>query len=123
MKRLIFALIIILLSGSHAWCAGKVLTFDCTPPADEVIGAKIQIGTNPPIDIPLVSTCGSDPLTKVVCTDPKSKTICWPESSWPTGPFSAKALVLNVRDSSAYSLPLNVPSVPSSPGLLRAITQ
>ena len=115
--------VMILMFPVAGMCAGHVLTFDCTNPAEEINGAKIQINALPAVDVPLVSTCGSDPVTKVVCTDPKSKTICYPEASWPTGAFSAKALVLNIRDSSGYSLPLPVPGVPSSPGSLRSIVQ
>lgn len=101
-------------------CAARAdfLTFDCTLPADLVTGAKIQIGTDPPVDAVLVSTCGTDPTTKVTCTDPASKTICHPA---PPGAFVAKALVYNVRDSSAYSPPLSVPGIPGSPSFLRRV--
>jgi hypothetical protein len=122
MKKIILIAGIILLFPISGMCAGKVLTFDCTPAADAVTGAQIQIGTGTPFDVPLVSTCGSG-TDKVTCTDPASKTICYPDTSWPTGPFVAKANVRNARDVSAYSLPLAVPGVPSSPGSLRAIMQ
>jgi hypothetical protein len=121
MKKIILIAGIILLFPISGMCAGKALTFDCTPAADNVIGAQIQIGTGAPFDVPLVSTCGSG-ADKVTCTG-ASKTICWPDTSWPTGAFTAKANVRNDRDTSAYSLPLAVPGVPSSPGSLRAITQ
>jgi len=111
-----------LLLTSELMAAGKALTFDCTPPADEITGAQIQIGTSVWIDVPLVSTCGSG-TGKVTCTDPASKTICWPETSWPTGAFIAKALVKNDRDTSGPSSPLSVPGVPTSPGSLRVIQQ
>jgi len=108
--------------ASDLLAAGKALTFDCTPAADAVTGAQIQIGTGTPFDVPLVSTCGSG-ADKVTCVDPASKTICWPDTEWPAGAFTAKANVRNDRDTSGYSLPLNVPGIPSSPGLLRAIQQ
>jgi hypothetical protein len=120
MKYFIIA-VVILMFPVHAMCAGKALTFDCTPAADAITGAQIQIGTATPFDVPLVSTCGSG-ADKVTCTG-ASKTVCWPDTSWPTGAFTAKANVRNDRDTSGYSLPLNVPGIPSSPGLLRAITQ
>ena len=125
-KIMLLTAIIILLSGTHAWCAGKALTFDCTPATDEVTGAKIQFTVGgvaqTPVDAPLVATCGSDPATKVTCTG-ASKTICFPDTLWPTGYSVARAMVSNARDSSAYSLPLNIPGVPSSPSSVRSITQ
>ena len=109
--------------ASMIWAAPQALTFDCTPAVDAITSAKIQFNALPPVDAPLVSTCGSGD-TKITCTDPASKTICFPDTLWPTpGSFTAKAMVSNIRDSSAYSLPLNVPGVPSSPSLLRAIPQ
>jgi hypothetical protein len=126
MKRILFAVIVILVFPIQALCAGKAITFDCTPAVDEVTGAKIQFTVGgvaqTPVDTPLVSACGSDPLTKVTCTG-ASKTICHPDTLWPAGYSVVTAMVSNVRDSSGYSLPLNVPGIPSSPGLLRAITQ
>lgn len=103
-------------------CAGKALTFDCTPAIDEITSAKIQFNMATPIDVSLVSTCGSG-TDKVTCTDPKSKTICFPDSLWPTGAFTAKATVSNVRTTSEPSSPLNVPGIPTSPGLLKVIQQ
>ena len=94
------------------------LTFDCTPPGDEITGARVQIDAAAPVGTPLVSTCGEDPATKVTCTDPKSKTICFPA---PPGAFTAKALVYNIRADSAFSPPLNVPAAPSSPSLLKIV--
>jgi hypothetical protein len=125
MKYFIIA-VVILLFPIRAMCAGKVLTFDCTPAGDEITGAKIQFTVGgvaqTPVDAPLVATCGSDPATKVTCTG-ASKTICYPDTLWPTPYSVARAMVSNVRDSSAYSLPLNIPGVPSSPSSVRSIQQ
>ena len=103
-------------------CSGRSLTFDCTPVVDAVTSVKLYFNALPAVDAPLVSTCGSG-ADKVTCTDPASKTICYPDTLWPTTAFTAKATVTNARDTSGQSLPLNVPGVPSSPSLLRAITQ
>jgi len=67
MKRLFLATlgIMILMFPIAGMCAGKALTFDCTPTADEITGAKLifTVGgvAQPAVDVPLVSTCGSDP--------------------------------------------------------------
>ena len=105
-----------------AMCAGKSLTVDCSVPADEINSAKIQFGVATPVDAPLVSTCGSS-ADKVTCTDPKSKTICYPDNLWPAGAFAAKVMWSNTRADSGYSNPLAVPGVPSSPSSPRAINQ
>ena len=118
----IIIILAILLFPIQAMCAGRSLTFDCTPAVDAVTSAKLYFNALPSVDAPLVSTCGSG-ADKVTCTDPASKTICYPDTLWPTTAFTAKATVTNARDTSGQSLPLSVPGVPSSPSLLRAITQ
>ena len=103
-------------------CAGKALTVDCSVAADEINSAKIQFGVATPVDAPLVSTCGSG-ADKVTCTDPKSKTICYPDNLWPMGAFTAKVTWANTRAESPPSLPLAVPGIPSSPSLPRTVNQ
>lgn len=119
---LLFWIMVIGVCTAHA---EKSLTFDCTPASDAILLATIQFtvgAERSSFDAPLVSTCGSG-ADKVTCTDPLSKTICFPDTLWPAGAFVAKAMVGNARASSEYSAPLNVPGIPTSPGLLRAITQ
>ena len=103
--------------------AEPYLTFDCTPVADAITGAALQFGIQEAIDVPVVGACGAG-ADKVTCVDPASKTICYDVGTMPNGPFTVKALVKNAWGSSAFTNPLSgTKAVPSSPTLLRILTQ
>ena len=97
-KKLVYTLLALFCSASTAFCA-PVLTCDCSPDADMVTGAQLQLNGGVWSDVPVVSTCRD-----VVCAS-NSKTFCYDLSALPNGAFTFKARFLNLWGSSADSLP------------------
>ena len=108
-KIMLLAAIIILLSGTHAWCAS--LTCDCTTPTDKVTGFQLQFGTATPIDVPAVECVPA-------VTD--GKRILYDLASLPNGAFTVKAKAVNLWGGSEWTNPLSgTKQLPTSPGSLR----
>jgi len=118
MKRLLFALLLVLTMAGIA-SAAPFLTCDCSVVAQNVTGARLQFGTAAWIDVPVVSTCGSD--TPVTCSG-TSKTICYDLATLPAGAFTVKGRFKNVWGESLDSLPFSDTKVlPSGPGSTRIV--
>jgi len=98
--------------------AAPYLTCDCTPPVDKVTGFQLQFGTQTPIDVPALTTCGSGASLVTCATD--QKLICYDLGTMPNGAFTVKALAINIWDKSGWTLPLaDTKAAPSSPLLLK----
>ena len=100
----IFLSILGLLAMAGMVQAAPFLTCDCSDPAQNITGAKLQFGTSAWIDVPVVSTCGT--ITPVNCTG-TSKTICYDLASLPVGAFTVKGRFKNVWGESADSAPFS----------------
>jgi hypothetical protein len=109
-----------LICGPSAFAAS--LTCDCTPAVDEVTGFQLQFEALPWINTAAVDSCGTDPLTRVVCVPPQ-KTICYDLAGTTVGAHSVKARAVNIWEVSADSLPLaftkSVPSVPTTTRIVK----
>ena len=88
-KKIVYTFLCLMLSASVAFCA-PVLTADCSPDADMVTGAQLQLNNGAWQDIPVVSTCRD-----LVCAS-NAKTFCYDLSALPNGSFTFKARFLNL---------------------------
>lgn len=117
MRRLslIMLLATLLVGVSQVIYAAPFLTCDCSVPTDNITGAKLQLNTGAWFDVPVVTSCGNNPATKVTCTAP-AVTICYDLASLPTGPFTVKGRFVNSWGESADSDPfVGTKALPGKP--------
>lgn len=106
MKKLFLIVFLLLVVFSFSVQAGPFLTCDCSVAEQNITGAKLKFGTSDYLNVPVVTTCGSNPATQVTCAG-TSRTICYDLAVLPSGPFTVVGRFVNDWGESADSVPFS----------------